>query len=117
MTIKRIESSPVTPIFCSTVEYNGIVYVRGVTAEDKSEDIKGQTQSVVDKIDGMLAAAGTDKSKVLTATIYLSDLRMKPQMNDVWTAWTGPVNKPIRACVESGLELETLVEIVVTAAK
>ena len=73
---------------------------------------------VLKKIDGYLAQAGTDKSKLLSATVYVADMSQKPMMNEAWQAWLSPGNHPTRACVCTGLgSPETLVEIVVTAAK
>ncbi len=67
MTIKR---QPGNKQFSDSVEYNGVVYVRGFTADDKNASMKVQTQQVLAKIDKALAAHGTNKSKILSATIY-----------------------------------------------
>lgn len=100
------------------VEHNGVVYVAGNTADDKSVGMKEQTEQVLAKIDGFLAKAGTDKSKLLAATIYVSDMSQKPAMNEAWSAWVDRDNPPTRACVAVELGTpETLVEIVVNAAK
>jgi enamine deaminase RidA (YjgF/YER057c/UK114 family) len=64
-----------------------------------------------------LAAAGTDKSYLLSAQIFVSDIALRPQMNEVWNAWIDPRNPPTRACVGVQLEGNTKVEIVVVAAK
>ncbi|MEK9671851.1 MAG: RidA family protein [Rhodospirillaceae bacterium] len=93
------------------------VYLSGLTATDKTKDIKGQTKEVLDKINDRLAKLGSDKSKLLSATIYLDDLRRKPEMNEVWIAWLGKLERPARACVGAQLELGVQVEIMVTAAK
>jgi enamine deaminase RidA (YjgF/YER057c/UK114 family) len=100
------------------VEHNGTVYVAGTTADDKSVGMKQQTEQVLARIDGLLAKSGTDKSKLLSATVYISDMKQKAAMNDAWLAWIDPKNPPTRACVAVELGTpETLVEIVVTAAK
>ncbi|MBT5109670.1 MAG: RidA family protein [Rhodospirillaceae bacterium] len=100
------------------VEHNGVVYVAGNTADDRSVGMKEQTEQVLAKIDGFLAKAGTDKSKLLAATIYVSDMSQKPAMNEAWSAWVDRDNPPTRACVAVELGTpETLVEIVVNAAK
>ncbi|MBT5664581.1 MAG: RidA family protein [Rhodospirillaceae bacterium] len=100
------------------VEHNGVVYVAGNTADDNSVGMKEQTEQVLAKIDGFLAKAGTDKSKLLAATIYVSDMSQKPAMNEAWSAWVDRDNPPTRACVAVELGTpETLVEIVVNAAK
>ena len=115
MSITRHDSNP---LMSRAVEHNGVVYVAGLTADDRSVGMKEQTEQVLAKIDGYLAKCGTDKSKLLTAMIYITDMSQKPAMNEVWTAWVDPDNKSTRACV--CVELDgptTLVEIVVTAAK
>lgn len=99
-----------------SVEHNGIVYTV-VTAPDVSADLKGQTQQALEQLDANLAEAGTDKSCLLSVTIYITDMSQKPILNAVWDAWTGPYNWPQRACVEVKLEGDTLVEMVVIAAK
>ncbi len=115
MGIKRTETGP---IMSRVVEHNGVVYLCGLTADDQGVSIKGQTEQVLSKIDKYLAAAGTGKSKLLTATVYLSDMSLKPAMNEVWQAWIDPHNPPTRACVGTALGTpQTLVEIVVCAAK
>ena len=100
------------------VEHNGTVYVAGTTADDKKVGMRQQTEQVLKKIDGLLAKSGTNKSKLLSATVYISDMAQKSAMNDAWLAWIDPKNPPTRACVAVELgSKETLVEIVVTAAK
>ena len=71
MSIKRTE---VGPIMSRIAEHNSVVYLCGLTADDRSADVKGQTKEILDKIDARLASAGSCKSKLLTATVYLSDL-------------------------------------------
>ena len=100
------------------VEHNGTVYVAGTTAEDRSVGMKQQTEQVLKRIDALLAKSGTNKSKLLSATVYISDMKQKAAMNDAWLAWIDLKNPPTRACVAVELGTpETLVEIVVTAAK
>ena len=114
MAIKRHD---VGPIMSKAVEDGDTVYLAGLTADDPSKDIKGQTQEVLDKIDSYLAAAGTDKSKLLSALIFVSDIGLRPQMNELWNAWLDPGNPPTRACVGVQFEGNTLVEIIVVARK
>jgi enamine deaminase RidA (YjgF/YER057c/UK114 family) len=105
-------------ILSRAVEYNGMVFLAGLTADDSSLDIKGQTDQVLKKIDKYLAAAGTDKSRILSTMIYISKMGNKEEMNKVWQAWIDKSNVPARACVEAQLgSPSTLVEIMVTAAK
>lgn len=114
MSIRRTET---TPILHRVVEYNGVAYLAGFTADDTTASAKAQTENVLAKIDKYLAMAGTDKSKLLTATIYVSDMSVKAQMNEAWNAWIEPENFPTRACVATGLDGGADVEIVVSAAK
>ena len=83
-----------------------------------SADITGQTQQILDAIDGYLAKAGTDKSKLLQANIWITDTANFAAMNEVWNAWVDPENPPVRACVQAELmHPSLLVEIMVTANK
>ena len=113
-----IERQEISGHLSKAVEHNGTVYVAGTTAEDKSVGMKQQTEQVLAKIDGMLARSGTNKSKLLSATVYISDMAQKSAMNEAWMAWIDRKNPPTRACVAVELGSKTtLVEIVVTAAK
>jgi len=115
MSIQRQE---ISGHLSKVVEHNGTVYVAGTTAENKSVGMKQQTEEVLTRIDGYLAKAGTNKSKLLSATVYISDMAQKPAMNEAWLAWIDRKNPPTRACVAVELgSKDTLVEIVVTAAK
>jgi enamine deaminase RidA (YjgF/YER057c/UK114 family) len=97
--------------------HNGVAYLAGQVAADGSQDITGQTRQVLQAIDALLARAGTDKSKVLMAQIFIADLADFPAMNAVWDTWVVPGNTPARATVEAKLaKPEWKVEIVVTAA-
>ncbi|MBI3371375.1 MAG: RidA family protein [Betaproteobacteria bacterium] len=115
MSIARYESSG---ILSSAVEHGDTVYLAGIVADDPSKDIKGQTEQILGKIDGLLAKCGSNKSKVMTATIWVTDIRNRPAMNEAWTAWVDPNNLPARACVEAKLaDPRMLVEIMVVAGK
>jgi enamine deaminase RidA (YjgF/YER057c/UK114 family) len=115
MTVTRHEPSK---IYSKVVEANGFVFTAGIVAEDISKDVKGQTQQVLAEIDRLLKLAGTDKSKVVSATIWVADIRSREAMNEAWTAWTGGANLPGRACIEAKLaDPRMLVEIAVVAAK
>ena len=105
-------------ILSSAVEYGNTVYLAGITADDQKQDAKGQAAQILATIDRLLAKCGSDKSKVLTATIWVSDIRNRPAMNESWNAWTGGQNLPARACIESKMaDPNCLVEIQVVAAK
>jgi len=97
--------------------HNGTVYLAGQIAEDGSQDITGQTQQVLAAIDALLARAGSDKSKILRAQIFIKDLSDFAAMNAVWEAWVVPGHTPPRATVKADLaKPEWKIEIVVTAA-
>lgn len=100
------------------VVYNGMVFVGGQTADDRTQDIEGQTRQTLSKIEKFLAEAGTDKSRLLTAQIWIKDLdRDFAGMNSVWDAWTAPSAAPTRATAQCEMGApDILVEIIVTAA-
>lgn len=105
-------------ILSGAVEHGGTVYLAGLTADDQAKGVKAQTEEILAKIDKLLASCGSNKSKVLTATIWVSDIRNRPAMNEAWNAWTEGKNLPARACVEAKMaDPNCLVEIMVVAAK
>ena len=106
------------PIMSSAVEYNGMVFLTGLIADDTSKGVRAQTEQILAKIDALLAACGSDKSRLLSAVIYLDDIRDKEEINKAWQAWMEPKHAPARACVQASLASSaTLVEIMVVAAK
>ncbi|MBK7614235.1 MAG: RidA family protein [Vitreoscilla sp.] len=97
--------------------HNGVVYLAGQVAGDGSQDIAGQTRQVLAAIDKLLAQAGSDKTKILRAQIFLADISEFPAMNAVWDTWVVAGHTPPRATVQAALaKPEWKVEIVVTAA-
>jgi len=115
MSIARHDPSS---ILSQAVEHGNTVYLAGIVAKDLAQDVKGQTREVLAEIDRLLAKCGSHKSKVLQAQIWVTDIRNRAPMNEVWTAWTDPKNLPARACVEAKLaDPRALVEIMVIAAK
>lgn len=115
MTLKRHEPSK---ILSSAVEANGMVYLAGIVAKNLGGGIKEQTREVLAEIDRLLAVCGTDKSKLVTAQIWVPEIKLRDEMNVVWNEWTGGKNLPARACVEAKLaDPRILVEIMVTAVK
>ena len=104
-------------LLSQAAEHGDTIYLQGMTADDKTADIQEQTRQVLAKIDRALANVGSDKSHILSALIFVSDIGLRPQMNEVYVAWIDPKNPPTRACVGVQLEGNTLVEIIVTAAK
>ena len=120
MDIARYEihdGSAGRPIISRAVVRGDMVYLSGVTP-DPVGDIRAQTKQVLERIDELLKTAGTDKSKLLTAQVWLSDMRLFEDHNAVWNEWVDPQNAPVRACVRAELwRPNMLVEIMVTAAK
>ncbi|NVO15906.1 MAG: RidA family protein [Rhodoplanes sp.] len=116
MTIKRLQ---VGPRMSKIVIHGDTVHLCGVTADKtKGQSLAEQTREILGVIDALLAEAGTDKSKLLAATIWLSDIRTVDEMNSVWDAWVVPGATPVRACIEALLQgPEKKIEIQVTAAK
>ncbi|MEH6825164.1 MAG: RidA family protein [Motiliproteus sp.] len=99
------------------VSYNATVYLAGQVAKDPSQDMADQTRQILAQIDSLLEQAGTDKSRLLSANIWVSDIREFQSMNEIWDAWVDKQNPPVRACVEARLARPELrVEIQVVAA-
>ena len=97
--------------------HNGVVYLAGQVAVEGAPDIGGQAREVLATIDAWLARAGTDKSRILRAEIYLASMADFPGMNLAWEAWVTPNHTPPRATVQATLaKPEWRIEIVITAA-
>jgi enamine deaminase RidA (YjgF/YER057c/UK114 family) len=112
MSVKRINAGP---RMSGAVVHGNTVYLAGQVAEGPT--VKAQTEAILKKIDDLLAGAGSSKANLLSATIYLSDIRGYDEMNAVWDAWVSPGNTPARATVEARLaNPKYLVEIMVVAA-
>jgi enamine deaminase RidA (YjgF/YER057c/UK114 family) len=112
--IKRIE---VGPRMAQAVVHGNTVYLAGQVADDPSADVAGQTRQILASIDRLLAAAGSDKTRMLSATIYLADIATFAQMNSAWDAWVPRGHTPARATVEAKLAApQYKVEIQVVAA-
>lgn len=114
-----IERLQVGPRMSQAVIHGDTVYLAGQVALDApGASVREQTTDILQRIDRLLADAGTDKSKLLSANIWLSDIGTFDEMNAVWDAWIDPENPPARACVESKLAApQFTVEIGVTAAR
>ena len=89
--IKRIQSGA---RMSGAVVHGNTVYTAGQVADDTSQGVGGQTQQILAKIDALLAEAGTDKSKLLSTNIWLTDMATFHEMNKVWDAWVSPGNAP-----------------------
>ena len=100
------------------VEFNGTLYLAGQVGEDTKVGMQAQTASVLNQIDKLLARAGSNKSKILSAVVFVADMRLKPKMDEAWMAWMAAGHSPARATVEARLgSADTLVEIMCVAAK
>jgi enamine deaminase RidA (YjgF/YER057c/UK114 family) len=116
MTIQRIKAGP---RMSAAVVHGNTVYVAGQVAQSAAgKSVTEQTRDILSIIDGLLAEAGTDKSKLLMANIWLTDIGTFQEMNAVWDAWVSPGNTPARATVEAKLAAsQYTVEIAVIAAR
>ena len=112
--IQRFE---IGPRLSEMAVHNGTVYLAGQVPDDTSVNIQGQTRQVLEAIDALLAQAGSDKSKILHAQIFLPDLQDFAGMNEVWEGWVVPGHTPTRATVQAALaNPKWKLEIVITAA-
>jgi enamine deaminase RidA (YjgF/YER057c/UK114 family) len=99
------------------VVHAGTVYLAGQVADEKTAGVAEQTRQALGKISELLGGAGTDKSRLLSATIWLSDMKDFAAMNAVWDEWVVPGSTPTRCCGKVELaDPQYLVEIVVVAA-
>ena len=98
-----IERHQAGPRMSQAVVHGNTVYLAGQVADDTSQSTAGQTKQVLAKIDALLKAAGTDKSKLLSTNIWLTDIGNFAEMNSAWDAWVSPGNTPARATVEAKL--------------
>jgi enamine deaminase RidA (YjgF/YER057c/UK114 family) len=117
--MSSIERLEIGPRMSQAVIHNGVVYLAGqVAADAPGAPVKEQTKNILDRIDKLLAAAGTDKTKLLSVTIWLADVRTFEDMNSVWDKWVPAGATPARATVEAKLVTTAYaVEIGVIAAR
>jgi enamine deaminase RidA (YjgF/YER057c/UK114 family) len=116
--MSRIIRTDANPVLSKAVEYHGFVYLQGMVASDLTKDITGQTEDVLAQIDAALETHGTDKTRLLTAQIWVKHITDREAMNKVWSAWLPEGGAPARACVEAVLaNPDYLVEIMVTACR
>ncbi|MCR9177154.1 MAG: RidA family protein [Alphaproteobacteria bacterium] len=117
MSIQRMHTNS---RMSQVVVHNETVYLAGQVAQDApGKSVSEQTKNILDRIDGLLADAGTDKTKILSATIWINTMADFAEMNAVWDAWVAEGHAPARACVESPklARPDFTVEIGVIAAK
>lgn len=104
------------PRMSEGVSYNGIIWLAGQVGTP-GDTVAGQTRTCLAEVDRILAAAGTDKSRILSAQIWLADISTFAEMNAVWDAWVPQGHTPARATGQSSLAApEYLVEVIVVAA-
>ncbi len=115
----KVERHEVGPRMSQAVVHGDTVYLAGVVAhENKGKSVTEQTREILARIDTLLGKAGSDKSKLLSANIWITDMANFAEMNAVWDAWVSPGNTPARATVEAKLAApEYKVEIMVVAAR
>lgn len=115
MEIKR---TGVAARFSKCVTHNNTLYLCGQVATDSDADIREQTRSMLANTDAVLAENGSSKEKVLSATIFLRDIKDYAGMNEVWDAWVPERQAPARTCVEARLARpDMLVEVTIVAAQ
>ena len=116
MTVQRLH---VEKRFSEIAISGNLVHLAGQLAADTTLDIKGQTRQTLDIIDRLLADAGTDKSQIMSVTIYLKDIENDyAAMNEIWDAWVADIEALPRTCVEAKLYApDVLVEMTVTAVR
>jgi len=115
MSIQRLH---VGPRLSQVVVHGDTVYTAGIVADDPTADVAGQTRQILARIDQYLGEAGSDKTRILTATIWLADMKDFQAMNSAWDPWVPHGATPARACVEARLATpQYRVEIRVVAAR
>jgi enamine deaminase RidA (YjgF/YER057c/UK114 family) len=106
-----------TPTRSRAVVHNGLVFTVAVSPDPAPPGGYEQTQRALKRIDESLAMSGTDKSRILSAIVYIADIAHKEEMNRAWDEWVDRANPPMRACLGVNLEPPHLVEIVITATQ
>ena len=105
-----------TPTFSRATVHNGVIYFTGHVDGKKHPTIKEQTKALLERYDELFKLYGTDKDHLLMVTIYISDMSLKKEMNEVYNAWTTPGRSPARVCIESKIDDGFLLEMSVIAA-
>jgi enamine deaminase RidA (YjgF/YER057c/UK114 family) len=105
------------PIISQAVVHRNVAYFAGVTPDPIAGDIRTQTIQVLRRVDELLKLAGTDKSRLLSAQVWIADMRLFEEHNAVWNEWVDPANPPVRACLTTEFwRPGMLVEVMVVAA-
>ena len=113
--MSEIQRHGVTRRWSDAVVHNGVVHFVEI-ADDASADMLGQVRQLLVQIDTRLALVGSDRTRLLQALIYVTDLATAPILNQLWDEWVPEGHAPARACVQVGLGKGYLVEMVITAA-
>jgi enamine deaminase RidA (YjgF/YER057c/UK114 family) len=106
-----------TPTRSRAVIHDNLVFTVAVAPDPVTASMYEQSVKALKRIDESLALCGSDKSKILTAIVYIADMKRKGEMNRAWDEWVDTRNPPMRACIGVDLEAPHIVEIVVTASK
>jgi len=115
MMIERLETGQ---RMSRIVKHNGTIYLCGQVCKDATQGIQEQTSSMLEKVDELLEQAGSDKEHILSATIYIKDMKYFGEMNGIWENWLPEGHAPARACVQASMARQALlVEISVVAAE
>jgi len=116
--MSRILRTEPSDLFSRAVEYHGFVYTQGLVPRNADADVTEQVQDVLAQIDAVLELHGTDKTRLLTAQIWLADIADRAALNAVWSAWLPEAAAPARALVQAILaDPRWRVEIMITACK
>jgi len=114
----NIERQEVKQRMSRIVKHQGVIYLCGQVCKDATKDIREQTATMLEKVDDLLLQAGSDREHMLSATVYIRDMKDFSAMNEVWDAWVPEGHAPARACVEARMARpELLVEVSVVAAE
>jgi len=98
------------------VKHNGLVYLSGQVCKDDTQNITGQTQTMLENVEALLLQAGSNRHNILSATLYIKTMTDFAAMNDVWDNWLDDADSPTRACVEAAMARpELLIEVSIVA--
>jgi len=106
-----------TPTRSRAVVHGDLVFTAAVSPDPVASSMYEQSAKALARIDESLALCGSHKSKILTAIVYIADMKQKSEMNRAWDEWVDKGNPPMRACIGAELEAPHIVEILVTAVK
>lgn len=118
MTLRRFQTGKRMSQAVEVPAGKTLLHFSGQISSDRTLDVEGQTRNILDKLDALLAEAGADRTHIVSAMIWLADIRTRHAVNAIWDPWVPEGAAPARACVEARLaEPSDLVEIQIVAAK